>query len=93
MTVLEFTAQITQRLKTDGVVFLRLKISPNSRQNEITEIMEDDEKTVKLSIKAQPEKGKANKAIVKFLGKTFSCECEIITGHTSSVKLVKLVKF
>jgi uncharacterized protein len=92
MGIPEFLQTTIQRLEAENIVFLRVKISPNANENKITEIMEDEEKTVKVSIKAQPEKGKANKEIVKFLGKQFACECEIISGNTGSVKLVKLKK-
>ncbi len=90
MTVDQFVYQVVQELKTKQVSFFRVKISPNARENMITEILEDEEHTVKIQIKAKPEQGKANKEIVKFLGKLFGGNCEIISGHTGSVKLVRL---
>ncbi len=85
-----FLTATQQVLQKKGVVFLRVKISPNSSENKITEILDDEEHTVKIQIKAKPEQGKANAEITKFLGKLFQCECQIISGHRGSVKLLKL---
>jgi uncharacterized protein len=88
----DFIIATKKTLQKKCVVFLRVKISPNASENKITEIMADEEHTVKIQIKAKPEQGKANKEIMKFLGKLFKAECEIISGNTGSVKLVKLKK-
>jgi uncharacterized protein len=86
----EFITTTQQALEEKGVVFFRVKISPNAHENKITEILEDEEHTVKIQIEAKPEHGKANTEIVKFLGKLFKAECQIISGNTGSVKLVRL---
>ena len=59
------------REKLKNKNYLRIKVIPNSNTNEIKEIMTDDsgEETIKIKIKAIPEKGKANTELIKFLSK------------------------
>jgi len=90
MTVDKFVSNTTRELEVKGVSFFRTKISPNANENKINEILNDEEHTVKIQIKAKPEQGKANTEILKFFGKLFRCECQIIAGNTGSVKLVKV---
>lgn len=47
--------------------YLRVKVLPKSSKNEVVDIMDDE--TIKIRIKAVPEKGKANVELVKFLRK------------------------
>lgn len=74
--------------------YLRIKVIPKSEKNCISEIIEDEEgQTIKIRIKAVPEKGKANKELIKFLSKEFSIpkqNIEIISGKTSQLKLLKI---
>lgn len=67
---------------------LKLKISPNASKNEI---VKNDDGSVKVKITAQPVDGKANKALVEFLSKTFKIpktSIEIVKGETSKDKTV-----
>ena len=64
----------------DGII-VNIKISPNAKKNEI--ISEGD--IIKVKITAQPVDGKANKALVEFLSKTFKIpktSIKIIKGET-----------
>lgn len=77
--------------------YIRVKIIPRSPKNEITDIIEDEEgeKTIKIRIKAPPEKGKANAELIKFLSKTFNIKRDtisIISGKTDRLKLIKISK-
>ena len=47
---------------------LNLRISPNASKNEI---IKSDDGSIKVKITAQPVDGKANKALIEFLSKTF----------------------
>lgn len=70
----------------DGLV-LRIKISPNSKSNEI--ILEED--FAKIKITAQPIEGKANKALIEFLSKKFKIpktSIKILKGETSKKKTI-----
>jgi len=77
--------------------YLRIKVIPNSSNNEIKEIMTDDsgEETIKIKIKAAPEKGKANTELIKFLSKELDIKrskISIISGKTDRIKLIKISK-
>jgi uncharacterized protein (TIGR00251 family) len=75
--------------------YLRIKVIPKSSKNEITEIMKDssEEETIKIRIKAAPEKGRANAELIKFLSQELNIEkssISIISGKTDQVKLLKI---
>jgi hypothetical protein len=77
--------------------YLRIKVTPKSAKNCITEILDDKEngETYKIKIAAPPEKGKANETLIKFLSKELSIPTEkisIISGKTEHLKLVKISK-
>ncbi len=77
--------------------YLRIKVIPNSNTNEIKEIMTDDsgEETIKIKIKAVPEKGKANAELIKFLSKELEIKksnISILSGKTDRIKLIKISK-
>lgn len=70
----------------DGLL-LNIKISPNSKTNEI--ILEDE--FAKIKITAQPIEGKANKAVIEFLSKNFKIpktSIKIVKGETSKEKTI-----
>lgn len=73
--------------ETNNGLIATIKISPNSKKNEI--IKTDTE--IKIKITAQPIDGKANKALIEFLSKTFKIpktSIAIIKGETSKEKTV-----
>ncbi len=90
MEVQNFRSMVLAELQHNGVFYFRAKVHPYSSSNKIVQIMDDEEHTVKINIKAIPEKGEANKAICQFLNKEFQCQCDIISGHRNGVKLIKL---
>ncbi len=70
----------------EGLV-VSFRISPNAKKNEI--IKEND--VVKIKITVQPVDGKANKAVVEFLSKTFKIpktSIVILKGETSKDKTI-----
>ena len=75
--------------KTKDGVILNLRIAPNSSKNEIIFA----EGVLKVKITTQPVDGKANKALVEYLSKTFKIpksSFEIIKGETSKDKTIIL---
>jgi len=71
--------------------YLRIKVIPKSAKNEVTEILEDD--TIKIRIKAAPEKGKANEELIKFLSKELNIDksrIKILCGKAEQLKLIKI---
>lgn len=78
-------------------IYLRIKVIPNSPKNEVKEITSDSEHgdTIKIRISAQPEKGKANKEIIKFLASELEIpkpNISIISGAQDRIKLIKIIE-
>lgn len=70
-------------------VLVTFYVKPNSRKNKI-EINPSD---IILKINAPPRRGKANKAILKFLSKKFDLQnnyIEFVAGLKSQDKIIKL---
>ena len=73
--------------ETDNGIIATIKISPNSKTNEI--IKTDNE--TKIKITAQPIDGKANKCLIEFLAKYFKVpktSIKILKGETSKEKTI-----
>ena len=75
--------------------YLRIKVIPKSNKTEVAEIMIDGEgeETIKIRVKAVPEKGKANEELIKFLSKELEIAREkitIISGKADQLKLIKI---
>ena len=74
----------------DGLV-VNIKISPNSKKNEII----NEGEFSKVKITAQPIDGKANKALVEYLSKNFKIpktSIKILKGETSKEKTILFCK-
>lgn len=70
---------------------IRIKVLSNRPKTEWGDGLADG--TQKVKIAAPPEKGKANKALLRFLAKEWKVptqNIEIISGETSSLKLIKI---
>lgn len=73
--------------------YIRVKVIPKSPKTEIVEVMNDEENTLKIRLKAIPEKGKANGELIRFLSKELQIPKEkisIISGKTDPLKLLKI---
>jgi uncharacterized protein (TIGR00251 family) len=71
-------------------VKLKLKVVPSSSRDSIEGWMGEQ---LKVKVKAAPEKGKANKAVIKLLQKTLKLPAGHITlqsGQTSPNKVVQI---
>ena len=69
---------------------LQIKVIPSSSKDCIAGWLED---TLKIKVKAPPDKGKANKAVIKVLEKHLNLaknSIEIVNGSTSSKKIIKI---
>lgn len=52
-----------------------------------------DNETYKIYVQAAPERGKANKDVIKFLAQTYSInrtQIKIISGEFEQIKLIKI---
>lgn len=76
----------------DGTI-IQVIVRPNSKENKI-EGVDNWKNRIRISIKAPPVKGEANKELIKFLSKILGAKVEIIRGETSREKdlLVKGIK-
>ena len=74
---------------------ITVKLTPGARQNAIIG-WEDDlfgERTLKVQVTEIPEKGKANKALIKLLSKEWKIAKSAITiirGETSRTKILEI---
>ena len=69
---------------------LQIKVIPSSSKDCFAGWLEE---TLKVKVKAAPEKGKANKAVIKFLEKSLDLpkgSVNIISGLTSSRKIIEI---
>ena len=69
--------------------FLRVVVKANASKNEVLG-WDDSKKALRISIKSLPEKGKANKEIIRFLGKLLKKQISIVSGFKSRQKLLKV---
>lgn len=85
--------ELKDTLNKQGALTLSFKINPGNSKNEIKDIMADG--TIKINITAPPEKGKANKELIKFLSQEFAIDkrnITILSGETAQLKLIKIIK-
>jgi uncharacterized protein (TIGR00251 family) len=66
---------------------LRILVKPNSNKTEIMDIDEDN-KIIKISVKAPADKNKTNLEIIKFFSKLSKKKARIKSGLKSKEKLI-----
>ena len=67
-----------------------VKVKVGAREEKIEKL---DEVNFKVSVKQLPEKGKANKAVIKVMADYFKVgrdDIQIISGSTSRLKIIKI---
>ena len=74
---------------------INIKLTPKASSNRIGEMKEmpNGKQQLSLYVTAQPDKNKANEAMLKLLAKHFdvaTSRLSIIAGHTSRNKLVQI---
>ena len=67
---------------------LKIIVKPNSPKTKVIDY-DENRKALKIAIKGQPEKGKANETLLKFLKKETKLNPIIISGKTSQLKIIK----
>ena len=75
--------------KTNDGLLLNIEVSPNSDKFRISGYNEWRE-TLEVKIKAVPQKGKANKEIINEFSKITNSPVEILSGHKSHHKTLKI---
>lgn len=82
------------RAREDGVeVFVRL--TPKSARDAVegVEVSDDGRAHLKARVRAVPEKGKANQAMVKLLAKALGVPAsavEVVSGDTARLKMLRI---
>ncbi len=66
---------------------MEIKVITNSKENKVVE-----GSPLKVYVKAKPEDGKANTAVVKLLTKHYGKPVRIVSGHKSRKKVIALDK-
>lgn len=85
---MKIIADLKNQLLKQGQLTILLKVTPNAPRTEIFDQRGDG--ALKIRLQATPEKGKANKALIKFLEQEFKAKVEILKGETNSLKRVHL---
>lgn len=70
---------------------LRIKVTTKQPKTECTGMLADG--TLKIRLKAVPEKGRANEELIRFLAEELGVRkdsIEVISGATDTVKLVRI---
>jgi uncharacterized protein (TIGR00251 family) len=73
-----------------GVCTFRVHVSPRSRQDEIVGLYED---ALRVRLTAVPVRGKANRALERFLARRLgvpATSVTVVSGHTSRHKRVQV---
>jgi len=65
-------------------------VKTKSKRSEITEY-DKDTNTYKISLKAKPIEGEANKELLRFLRKEFNAQHRIVSGFRSKEKLIEVL--
>ena len=82
---------LQQRIGQRMSATLRIKVVAKSPKTEIAGELSDG--TLKVKVAAAPERGKANAELCSFLAREIgipSSHVEVISGHTSPLKLVRV---
>ena len=83
--------QYIKDLANNKEVYLRIKVLPGAGKIAFLDPMADG--TIKIALSAQPEKGKANQELIKFLAAEMGVrryQVKIISGVGERIKLVKI---
>jgi uncharacterized protein (TIGR00251 family) len=81
---------VTYLRETAGGTLLAVKLQPRASKNEIGEPLGDE---LKIKVTAPPVDAAANQALIELLADQLKCsrgKVELIRGHTSRHKTVKL---
>lgn len=80
----------------DGSVVIKVKVTPSAKQNSIKQpaINDAGDHYIPISITTAPEKGKANKAVIKMLAKEWHLPksvFSVISGEITRHKKIKIL--
>ena len=64
-------------------------VKANSKKSEIVGF-DEEKKAYLVSVKAEPEKGKANQEVIKLFTREFKKPAKIVMGFTSKKKVIEI---
>lgn len=81
--------------EAEGGVVVSLRVTPNARGDAIEgeELRDDGTEVLRVRVKAVPDKGKANAAVIAILAKTLGLPRSAVTlqsGETARLKVVRI---
>lgn len=91
---MDFLHKFKLDLEKNGEVYLKVKAIPGAPRTEVKGEMADG--TIKISVAAAPERGRANAALLDFFAEYFDVPKKgalIIAGASGRTKLVKIKKY
>lgn len=76
-------------------ILLNIKLTPNARQEAFGDVIYDENEIawLKVAVRAVPENGKANKALISFLAKRLKLPkstIRIVSGHQARTKKLSI---
>ncbi len=80
-----------EKLANNKDIYLKVRVSSGTSQTSFLKIMSDG--TIKIAISAAPEKGLANRELIKFLAKELEVrkyQVKIVGGFNEKNKLIKV---
>lgn len=85
--------QLSEYVKFDNSwkIYLRIKVTPKQPKTELFGVLEDG--TLKIRIKAIPEKWRANEELIKFISKELNLkkeQIEIISWASEQIKIIRI---
>ncbi len=84
--------QYREKCAKDREIVLKIKVFPQAGRTGYLKTLGDG--TLKIGVMAAPEKGKANRELIRFLAAEFSVSrdnVQILRGLEQRIKLVKIV--
>ena len=84
-------ARLTQKLRGEGRLALKVKVTAKSGRSEIAGSLADG--TLKVRLRAAPEKGRANAELIDLLAREFGVRREqvtLVSGETSPTKHLRI---
>ena len=75
-------------------MYIKVTVFPDFKQEEIGKIIENENgpSEIKMYIREAPERGQANKKVLKVLGEHFpNKRIRIVSGHLSTKKLIEVI--
>ncbi len=85
----EFQATLAKK----GTLTFTVRVHPAAKETKISGVLDDG--SVKVSVRAPADKGKANHELIRFLAKVFDVPLSgvsVLSGSGQRIKIVKIIR-